>query len=111
VDLAQGQNPGRPAIRKGRPVQPYLLVDGFSQFKSKVAVLDFARATLPTQIVDACMKGKDDPDKPALLFAIYNYRWTDLRLVFHLDKIHKSGFARMRLAGTLQRVDRSLKDG
>lgn len=89
---------------------PYLLVDRFAQFKSKVAVLDFARATLPTRVVESCMKGIDDPDKPALLFAIYHHRWTDLRLVFHLDKVHKTGFARMRLARSAPKVDQPLKD-
>lgn len=89
---------------------PYLLVDRFAQFKSKVAVLDFARATLPAREVESCMKGIDDPDKPALLFAIYHHRWTDLRLVFHLDKVHKTGFARMRLARSAPRVDQPLKD-
>lgn len=78
---------------------PYVLVEQFSQFKSKVAVLDFARGSLPDAVVTSCLKGDDDPDKTALLFAIYQQRWSDLRLVFHLDKIHKSGFARMRLRG------------
>lgn len=78
---------------------PYLLVEQFSQFKSKVAVLDFARGALPDAVVAACLKSDDDPDKAALLFAIYQQRWSDLRLIFHLDKIHKSGFARMRLRG------------
>jgi len=45
------------------------------------------------------MKGEDDPDKTALLFAIYNRRWADLPLVLHLDKVHKKGFARMELRG------------
>lgn len=91
-------------------LRPYLLVDRFAHSKSKVAVLDFARAALPPHIVDACMVGDDDPDKPALMFAIYCHRWTDLRLVFHLDKIHKTGFARMRLTRSAPRGSVPLKD-
>ena len=91
-------------------LQPYLHIDRFSQFKSKVAVLDFARGVLPKQVIDDCLKSENDPDKPALLFAIYQHRWTDLRLVFHLDKIHKTGFARMRLTGTAPKPNKSLED-
>jgi len=91
-------------------LEPYVLVEHFSQFKSKVAVLDFARGVLTEDAVADCLKSADDPDKTALLFAIYRHRWSDLRLVLHLDKIHKKGFARMKLRGSTRRSKQRFRD-
>ena len=74
---------------------PYLLVDQFAKFKSKVATIDFAKGVLTEDTLKTCHIENDEFDKTALLFAIYHRRPEDLRVVFHLDKIHKSGFARM----------------
>ena len=42
--------------------------------------------------------GADDKhDTTALIFAILAHSWADLEKVFHLDKLHKVGFERMRL--------------
>lgn len=90
-------------------LDPYVLVEQFSQFKSKVAVLDFARRVLPSSVVEPCEKGEEDADKTALLFAVFQHRWSDLRLVFHLDKIHKSGFARMKLKGNARKPKKDFK--
>jgi hypothetical protein len=75
----------------------YLLVERFAQYKSKVAVADFAAGVLDPDLIEVCQKGEDDFDTAALLIAIYDRAWPDLRLVFHLDKVHKTGFARMVL--------------
>jgi hypothetical protein len=96
-------DPGRRRRRKpdlarhvGRLV-PYLLVQEFAKFKSQPAVVEGASARLPAEAVEACRKGGDDFDKLALCFALYNRDRRDLTLVLHLDKLHKSGFARMQL--------------
>jgi len=84
---------------------PYVLVDQFAKYKSKVATADLANGILGDDVLEACHIKEDDFDKTALLFAIYNEGWENLRLVFHLDKIHKSGFARMALKQTMRRPD------
>ena len=76
---------------------PYVLVGEFAKYKSRVATADFAGGVLPDDVLEVCRINDERFDKTALLFAIYHQRWSDLRLVFHLDKIHKSGFARMKL--------------
>jgi len=89
---------------------PFVLVEQFAKFKSKVAVADLAQGLLPQGILDACRVGAEGFDKVALLFAMYHRNWQDLRLVFHLDKIHKTGFARMRLGKSVRRPRQALKD-
>ncbi len=89
---------------------PYLLVDQFAKYKSKVATIDFARGVLAEDILETCRIKDDEFDKTALLFSIYNRRSTDLRLVFHLDKIHKTGFARMKLKEKARRPRESFQD-
>ena len=91
-------------------LRPFVLVEQFAKFKSKVAVTDLARGLLSQGILDACRVGAEDFDKVALLFAMYHQNWQDLRLVFHLDKIHKTGFARMRLGKSVRRPRQALKD-
>lgn len=88
----------------------FVLVDQFSQFKSKVAVVDFAGRVLPADVVESCQISDTEYDKTALLFAIYRRRWADLRLIFHLDKTHKTGFARMKLKGKLRRPRQTFRD-
>ena len=89
---------------------PYLLVDQFSKFKSKIATIDFAKGALTEDVLETCRIQDDEFDKTALLFAIYQRRPEDLRVVFHLDKIHKSGFARMKLRETARRPNESFED-
>jgi len=84
---------------------PYVLVEHFAKYKSKVATTDLARGVLADDVLGTCRVKEDDFDKTALLFAIYNAGWANLRLVFHLDKIHKSGFARMRLKQDVRHPD------
>lgn len=81
----------------GDELLPYILVDQFGKYKSKVAAADFGKGVLAGDVLDICRKNEDEFDTAALLFALYNRDWADLRLVYHLDKIHKTGFARMRL--------------
>jgi len=97
-------------LRPDNPdLQPFVLVEQFAKFKSKVAVADLAQGLLPQDVLDACRIGAEDFDKVALLFGMYRRDWQDLRLVFHLDKIHKTGFARMRLRKPVRRPRQALK--
>jgi hypothetical protein len=91
-------------------VLPYLLVDQFAKFKSKVAVVELAKGRLQPDVLGICQKEEDGDnyDTHALLFALYRQDPDNLRLVFHLDKIHKTGFARMKLKGDLRRPSNSL---
>lgn len=89
---------------------PYLLVDQFAKYKSKIATIDFAKGVLADDVLETCRKSEEDFDTTALLFAIYHNSWSDLRLVFHLDKIHKSGFARMKLKDMVRRPRRNFEE-
>ena len=46
---------------------PYLLVDQFAKYKSKVATIDFARGVLAEDILETCRIKDDEFDKTALL--------------------------------------------
>jgi len=89
---------------------PYLLVDQFAKYKSKVATVDFAKGVLAKDILELCHIKDEEFDKTALLFSVYHRESLDLRLVFHLDKIHKSGFARMKLNGKARHPKQSFKE-
>ncbi len=77
---------------------PYYLVDCFARHKGRFAITDLALAVLDEDILELC-QGKDEDtfDKWALLYGLYRADPENLRMLFHLDKIHKSGFARMAL--------------
>ncbi len=82
----------------------------FGLRKSGHATLDVARGCLDDADLEAARKDDGTHDKAALIFAILERRWPDLEKVFHLDKLHKAGFARMRLAKPPRRPARKLKD-
>jgi len=88
--------------RREEELLPYFLVDRFSKYKSKVATFDYAKGVLSEDVLDICRIKDEDFDKTALLFAAYKRKPKDLRLIFHLDKIHKSGFARMKLKQSMR---------
>jgi len=89
---------------------PYLLVDQFAKYKSKVATVDFATGVLTEEVLEICRINEEDFDKTALLFSIYHRQSSYLRLVFHLDKIHKTGFARMILKGKARRPKETFQE-
>jgi hypothetical protein len=90
---------------------PYLLVEHFAKHKSKVAVAELAKGRLSAAIVEGCQKENgEDHDTTALLFALFEQDPENLRLAFHLDKIHKTGFARMKLTTNPRKPTRSLQD-
>lgn len=48
-------------------IVPFFLVEHFSRFKSKVAVVEYAKETLPEELLGQCMKTEDDGDRTASL--------------------------------------------
>lgn len=89
---------------------PFWLVDRFAYMKSRVAVVDFARKKLPSTLVNDCRINDEDHDTKALLFALYGNNPSDLREVFHLEKIQKTGFARMSLATSVKQPETSFQE-
>lgn len=77
---------------------PYLLVAHFGRGKSHAAIEELACRSLPSDVVDACRVNEERHDILALLFALFRHDAGLLREVFHLDKIHRTGFARMTMA-------------
>ena len=70
----------------------------FAMRKSAYATLDVAAECLDAVEIAVAREKDGKYDTTALIFAILHCSWTDLEKVFHLDKLHKVGFARMRLA-------------
>jgi len=101
----------RDALRAREPeLLPYLLVAEFAKGKSKVAVASFGENTLSDELLEVCRKNEDEYDTTAVLFAIYHNNWRDLRKVFHLERIQRTGFARMSLNGTVRKPDKPLAE-
>jgi len=77
---------------------PFYLTDRFSRRKGTFAIADLAASVLPDDVIDLCRgKHEDTFDTKALLYAMLHASPENLKKLFHLDKIHKSGFARMSL--------------
>ena len=81
---------------------PYRLVDYFAKFKSKMATIEFASEVLPQDLFEKCRINDEHFDTTALLFAIYSLDPNDLRLVYMMHKIQKSGFARMAMKKSIR---------
>ena len=98
-------------LRNALPsLRRFVPVGRFARSKSRVAVIDFAQGVLDSAIMELCQNGKGEFDAHALVFAIYDHDWRNLSAVFHLDKIHKSGFARMVLSKHLKLPSTDLGD-
>jgi len=85
---------------------PFYLSDLFARRKGRFAVADLAASLLPRDVVELC-RGKDDEtfDTKALLYALLHANPEHFKTLFHLDKIHKSGFARMALKQKVRQPD------
>ena len=60
--------------------------------------------------MDMCAKGDDDYDTLALCYAIYHHDAKQLCSVLHLDRIYKTGFARMKMKGGPRRPKQQFAD-
>lgn len=80
-------------------LRDYHLVEAFAFRKSKISIQNVALMpdVLPKHILDRCEMKSGEHDPKSLLFALYHESPEHLKMVFHLDKIHRSGFARMVL--------------
>lgn len=90
-------------------ITPYFLVDRFAYKRSKFATADYARSVLPDEIADACKVGDDNYDTTALLLALFQIDPNHLITVFHLEKVHTTGFARMKLKGNARKPNTTFK--
>ena len=88
---------------------PYLLVQEFSNRKSKLATLEVASTVLHPEIIEMCRKSEDDFDTLALCFALYAVAPAKLPHILHLDKLHKRGAARMVMKQTCRRPEQPLE--
>jgi hypothetical protein len=82
----------------------------FALRKSVHATLDVAVGCLDEPTIGLAQESDDSYDTAALIFGILDRSWRDLEEVFHLDKLHKVGFARMRLPKPPRRPARRFKD-
>jgi hypothetical protein len=85
---------------------PYYLVERFAFRRSKFATADYAAAVLPSNTLDECRAAENDFDTLALLFALYRRDPGHLRTVYHLERIHSTGFAWMKLKGNVRRPEK-----
>jgi len=90
---------------------PYHLVSCFARHQSHAAVTELAKRRLPAEVVEGCRVNEEKFDVPALLFALYREDPMLLRDVFHLSKIHRTGFARMEMTTQARKPeDRAFED-
>ncbi|MBI5725839.1 MAG: hypothetical protein HZA50_17900 [Planctomycetes bacterium] len=82
---------------------PYFLVDRYAYRRSKFATADYASTVLPEKVMEICRSGEGGHDIVALLFAIYRKDSAHLRTLYQLERIHSTGFARMKLKETVRR--------
>ena len=88
----------------------FVLAAEFAQRKSMHATLDVAKQNVSEADIAFAYRPEGGYDTAALVFAILHRAWPELEKVFHLDKLHKVGFARMRLAKPPRRPERKLKE-
>lgn len=91
-------------------LKPFVLAADFAMRKSIHATRDVAGECLSAEELDLSCDSNGKYDTTALIFAILYRAPGDLEKVFHLDKLHKVGFARMRLAKPPRRPPSKLSD-
>ena len=94
---------------------PYVLVEHFAKGKAKVAIVELGKRALDKTALGLCAmepeEGEEETyDTTALCFALHDAGVENLRLLFHLDKTHKSGFARLALTTNPRKPAASLAE-
>lgn len=84
---------------------PYYLADKFAFRKSQFATIHLATHHLPTRVIEGCCDENGEPDKNALIFEMLRKNSDLLRILYQYEKIHKSGAAKMSLAGQARRPE------
>lgn len=69
----------------------------FAMRKSRDATVEVAGDALGDETMRLAIGSDARHDTTALIFAILAHSWVDVEKIFHLDKLHKVGFERMRL--------------
>lgn len=106
----------RAAVRsREEDLLPYVLVEQFAKGKAKVAVIELGKRVLDKETLALCAMepdedGEEKYDTTALCFALHDVDVENLRLLFHVDKTHKSGFARLALTTNPRKPTASLAD-
>lgn len=88
----------------------FVLAAEFAARKSMHATLAVAKRCLSATDIALACEAEGRYDTTALVFAILDRAWPELETVFHLDKLHKVGFARMRLVNPPRRPERRLSE-
>ena len=110
LDEGASTRTGRKELQDLLPrLRRFVLVQQFARHKLTAAVVDFAERRLPPQVMAIAQVG-ESYDRSALIYAIYEQDWRDLALVYQIEKIHRRGFARMRLSKTPRRPETPLGD-
>ena len=89
---------------------PFILVHEFLKHKSKSAMVDYAPRLLPEPLLDLCHKVNGEFDPLCLAFALYHHTPSELLTLSCLDKVHRSGFTRMRLLRNIRRPKQELAE-
>ena len=95
--------------RVGRELDSFYLVSRFAIGRGDVAIRDHASRVLPLEVLSEYVIAEDRIDKMAMLFALFQAKPSHLKSVRLLDRIHKSGFAPMRLRGAVRSPTDSMK--
>lgn len=93
-----------------RALVPYYLIEAFARYKSKAAFVEHGRKVLPRNLRFLCEKANDDYDPLALCFALYHANPVELAHLLCVEKVFRSGFARMRLLQNVRRPTRTLAE-
>lgn len=96
-DLPVGE--ARDALLEQRDhLLPFLLADAFIAGKRTQALVDVAHVHLSPAQLASCQVGEAQAwDRTALLWRLYLTNPESLEIVFHLDRTHRKGFARLVL--------------
>lgn len=87
----------------------FALAAEFAARKSRQATVEVATGCVDPDVVKIAEEPDGRFDTTALVFAILDSAWPEVQKVFHMDRLHKAGFARMRLPRPPRRPNRRLK--
>ena len=90
-------------IKDVERLESFLIVQAFAKFKHGLAIADVANEFLPKD-VHARISSTDSPSlRTATCFAIFLHAPQRLQRILLLDRLHRTGFARMKLAPDMRR--------
>jgi len=95
----------------GHELAPYVVVDRHASRWGRCAVAELASVRLPSDVIESC-GGVDHEtaNARALLYALYAADPSHLRAVHHMDKVNRTGFARMTIEKPPRQPDRAFDE-